>query len=70
MSGTAARGHGRTCDEKCRSWTIDLTDFEVTQIGALDEWRAYVGAFDRTRSRDGRRIVGGAVRQQLNYKLT
>ena len=32
-------------------------DWEVLEIGALEEWRAHHGGFDAARSRDGRRII-------------
>ena len=36
---------------------IATTDWEVLEIGALDEWRRHHGGFDEARSRDGRRII-------------
>jgi mannose-6-phosphate isomerase-like protein (cupin superfamily) len=34
-----------------------VSDYQVTSIGALDEWRGHFGGFDAARSRDGRRVV-------------
>jgi len=34
-----------------------MSDYQVTQIGAPDEWREHFGGFDESRSRDGRRVV-------------
>lgn len=34
-----------------------MTDYEVTDIGALDAWRDHHGGFDPARARDGRRVV-------------
>jgi mannose-6-phosphate isomerase-like protein (cupin superfamily) len=36
----------------------------VTEIGALDQWRAHFGGFDETRSRDGRRVVDHELTMQ------
>ncbi|MBV0894885.1 cupin domain-containing protein [Microbacterium sp. NC79] len=33
------------------------TDYEVINIGALDEWRQHYGGFVPARARDGRRVV-------------
>lgn len=41
-----------------------MNDYEVTEIGALDEWRAHFGGFDETRSRDGRRVVDHELTMQ------
>ena len=41
-----------------------MSDYQVTQIGALNEWRGHVGGFDRIRSRDGRRIVDHELTMQ------
>jgi len=42
-----------------------VSDFELTQIGALDEWRDFYGGFHPTRSRDGRRVLDFEL--QLQY---
>ncbi|MGN6501521.1 MAG: cupin domain-containing protein [Pseudolysinimonas sp.] len=34
-----------------------MTDYDVTQIGALDTWRGFYGGFTPEKSRDGRRVV-------------
>ena len=39
-----------------------MSDYEVVEIGAPDQWRAHFGGFDAARSRDGRRVV--------DYELT
>lgn len=41
-----------------------MTDYEITQIGALSEWRGYFGGFDAARSRDGRRVVDHELTMQ------
>lgn len=41
-----------------------MSDYEVTQIGAPDEWRANFGGFDERRSRDGRRVVDHELTMQ------
>ena len=41
-----------------------MSDYQVTQIGALDEWRAFHGGFDEARSRDGRRVVDHELTMQ------
>jgi mannose-6-phosphate isomerase-like protein (cupin superfamily) len=41
-----------------------MSDYEVTEIGALDQWRAHFGGFDETRSRDGRRVVDHELTMQ------
>lgn len=41
-----------------------MSDYEVTQIGALDEWRSHFGGFAPSRSRDGRRIVDHELAMQ------
>jgi mannose-6-phosphate isomerase-like protein (cupin superfamily) len=42
-----------------------MSDFEVTQIGGLDQWRSHFGGFDEARSRDGRRIVDHELTMQF-----
>lgn len=39
-----------------------MSDYEVTEIGATDQWRDHFGGFVPARSRDGRRVV--------DYELT
>jgi mannose-6-phosphate isomerase-like protein (cupin superfamily) len=34
-----------------------MSDYEVLEIGGLDEWRAHYGGFRPDSSRDGRRVV-------------
>lgn len=34
-----------------------MTDYQVTQLGPLDPWRAHYGGFVPDRSREGRRVV-------------
>jgi mannose-6-phosphate isomerase-like protein (cupin superfamily) len=51
-------------DENFTSRRIDISGDRVTQIGALDEWRAHVRGFDRIRSRDGRRTVDHELTMQ------
>lgn len=41
-----------------------MSDYEVTQIGALDEWRNHFGGFNPARSRDGRRVVDHELSMQ------
>jgi mannose-6-phosphate isomerase-like protein (cupin superfamily) len=41
-----------------------MSGYEVTQIGALDEWRNHYGGFHPTRSRDGRRIIDHELTMQ------
>jgi len=41
-----------------------VSDYQVTQIGALDEWRGHHGGFDEARSRDGRRVVDHELTMQ------
>jgi mannose-6-phosphate isomerase-like protein (cupin superfamily) len=42
----------------------DNTDYEIVQIGPLDEWRGHFGGFDPSRSRDGRRVVDHELTMQ------
>jgi mannose-6-phosphate isomerase-like protein (cupin superfamily) len=41
-----------------------VSDYQVIQIGALDEWRDHFGGFRPTTSRDGRRVVDHDVAMQ------
>ncbi|WP_309067084.1 cupin domain-containing protein [Microbacterium sp.] len=41
-----------------------MSDYEITQIGALSEWRGHFGGFDAARSRDGRRVVDHELTMQ------
>lgn len=41
-----------------------MSDYQVTQIGAPDEWRGHFGGFDESRSRDGRRVVDHELAMQ------
>ena len=41
-----------------------MTDYQVLQIGALDEWRDFYGGFRPTSSRDGRRVVDHELTMQ------
>jgi len=41
-----------------------MTDFEMTEIGAPDQWRTHFGGFDPSRSRDGRRVVDHELTMQ------
>ena len=41
-----------------------MSDYEVAQIGALDQWRQFHGGFDQARSRDGRRVVDHELTMQ------
>ncbi|GAA1813563.1 cupin domain-containing protein [Agromyces neolithicus] len=41
-----------------------MSDYQVTQIGDLDEWRDHFGGFDAARSRDGRRIIDHELTMQ------
>ena len=34
-----------------------MSDYEILELGAPDDWRAYVGGFRPTTTRDGRRVV-------------
>ncbi|MBU4466128.1 MAG: cupin domain-containing protein [Actinobacteria bacterium] len=34
-----------------------MSDYQVSEMGALDEWRDHFGGFHPSRSRDGRRVV-------------
>jgi mannose-6-phosphate isomerase-like protein (cupin superfamily) len=41
-----------------------VTDYEVTQIGGLDQWREFYGGFTPEKSRDGRRVVDHELTMQ------
>lgn len=41
-----------------------MSDYELTSIGALDQWRRHFGGFDESRSRDGRRVVDHELTMQ------
>lgn len=41
-----------------------MSNYQVTQIGAPDEWRDHFGGFDEGRSRDGRRVVDHELSMQ------
>jgi len=41
-----------------------MGDYEVVNIGGLDQWRAFHGGFDAARSRDGRRVVDHELTMQ------
>lgn len=42
-----------------------MSDYEITEIGALDAWRAHYGGFAPDRSRDGRRVVDHELAMQF-----
>lgn len=42
-----------------------MTAYEVTDIGALDQWRSHYGGFVPERSRDGRRVVDHELAMQF-----
>lgn len=41
-----------------------MSDYQVTQIGGLDEWRGHYGGFRPETSRDGRRVVDHELTMQ------
>lgn len=41
-----------------------MSDYQVTEIGGLDDWRAHYGGFAPSRSRDGRRVVDHELTMQ------
>ncbi|MEJ1923311.1 cupin domain-containing protein [Microbacterium sp. KHB019] len=41
-----------------------MNDYQVTEIGSLDQWRTHFGGFDEARSRDGRRVVDHELTMQ------
>jgi mannose-6-phosphate isomerase-like protein (cupin superfamily) len=42
-----------------------VSDYQVHQIGALDEWRDHFGGFRPASSRDGRRVVDHEIAMQF-----
>lgn len=42
-----------------------MKSYEVTQIGAPDQWREHHGGFDAARSRDGRRVIDHELAMQF-----
>lgn len=42
-----------------------MSDFQVLEIGGLDEWRDYYGGFHPSRSRDGRRVIDHELPMQF-----
>lgn len=42
-----------------------MKSYEVTQIGAPDQWRKHHGGFDAARSRDGRRVIDHELAMQF-----
>ena len=42
-----------------------MSDYQILQIGALDEWRDYYGGFRPETSRDGRRVVDHELEMQF-----
>src|SRR5918993_1387744 len=42
-----------------------MSDYEVLEIGGLDQWRAHYGGFRPNSSRDGRRIVDHEMTMQF-----
>jgi mannose-6-phosphate isomerase-like protein (cupin superfamily) len=41
-----------------------VSNYEVSNIGALDEWRGFYGGFTPEKSRDGRRVVDHELTMQ------
>lgn len=41
-----------------------MSNYQVTQLGALDEWRGHFGGFRPESSRDGRRVVDHELTMQ------
>jgi len=41
-----------------------MSDYQVIEIGAQQDWRAFHGGFDEARSRDGRRVVDHELTMQ------
>ncbi|WP_243728627.1 hypothetical protein [Microbacterium sp. BK668] len=41
-----------------------MSDYQLVQIGSLDEWRDHYGGFRPTTSRDGRRVVDHEIAMQ------
>lgn len=42
-----------------------MSDYEVTRIGSMDQWREHFGGFDAARSRAGRRVVDHELQMQF-----
>jgi mannose-6-phosphate isomerase-like protein (cupin superfamily) len=42
-----------------------MSDYQVLEMGGLDEWRAHYGGFTPDRSRDGRRVVDHDMTMQF-----
>jgi len=42
-----------------------MSDFQVIEVGGLDDWRAHYGGFVPERSRDGRRILDHELPMQF-----
>ncbi len=42
-----------------------MSDYEITEIGALEAWRDHFGGFVPARSRDGRRVVDHELTMQF-----
>lgn len=42
-----------------------MSDYEILEIGALDEWREHFGGFKPESSRDGRRVVDRELTAQF-----
>ena len=42
-----------------------MSNYQVTEIGALDQWRGFYGGFVPARSRDGRRVVDHELQMQF-----
>ncbi|WNM24308.1 cupin domain-containing protein [Demequina capsici] len=42
-----------------------MSDYQVTELGALDDWRAHYGGFVPDRSREGRRVVDHELPMQF-----
>lgn len=41
-----------------------MSDYQLTRIGAPEQWRDFHGGFDKTRSRDGRRVIDHELTMQ------
>jgi uncharacterized cupin superfamily protein len=41
-----------------------VSNFEVTSIGALDQWRSHVGGFTEVSTREGRRVIDHELAMQ------
>lgn len=42
-----------------------MSDYEITEIGAMDAWRDHFGGFVPDRSRDGRRVIDHELTMQF-----